>query len=203
MELQAAGDPRAALQAAEEVRRDLPERAAEAGVSYLRGRLLEDLGHLARAEEAYEEALSEAPELDPWTSYRAALAQERGGHPEVSTGLVAERGRPEMPEELLARATELFARSTNGGDCRVCGACRLRRCPTTSAGSWRCRGPVRGPGGRARPGPACSCATCSGGTERRRRPLAAESLDALLRRVSPAAGRPWRPRLRPRASWSG
>jgi soluble lytic murein transglycosylase-like protein len=120
VERQIAGDPRGALEAAAAAAEERPEEAAEAGVSYLRGRLLETLGHQLRAEHAYEEALSEAPELEPWTRYRAALGHERGGHPEVATGLVAGVIDPDTPEDLLARATELFARSIEGGgDCRV------------------------------------------------------------------------------------
>ena len=120
VERQVAGDPRGALEAAEAAETERPEAAAEAGVSYLQGRLLESLGRQARAEHAYEQALSEARELEPWTRYRAALAHERGGHPEVATGLVAGVIDPETPEDLLARATELFARSLEGGgDCRV------------------------------------------------------------------------------------
>lgn len=120
VEHQVAGDPRAALAAAEAVTEERPEAAAAAGVSYLRGRLLESLGHLARADQAYEEALSEAPGLDAWTSYRAALAQERSGHPEVAAGLVSGVIQPDAPRDLLERATRLFVRSIQGGgDCRV------------------------------------------------------------------------------------
>lgn len=120
VELQVAGQAAATLEAAESARADHGERAAEVGVSYLRGRLHQGLGQPNRAEDAFEDALSEAPQLHPYVRYRLALAQERMGHPEVAAGLIAAVVHPSIPDELLRPATELFARSIDaGGDCRV------------------------------------------------------------------------------------
>lgn len=129
--LQIAGEPRAALAAAEALRRDRPEEAAEMGVSYLRGRLLEDLGRLDRAEDAFEDALlSEAPALHPYVRFRLGLAQERLGHPEVAAGLVAGLVDPGVAPHLLLPATELFVRAVAaGGDCRILAGLLRRRLP--------------------------------------------------------------------------
>lgn len=131
VELQVAGQPVAALEAAERWRAEEPERASEVGVSYLRGRLYESLGRVESAEDALEDALAEAPELQPYVLFRLALAQVRMGHPEVAAGLLAEVVvDPAVPEDLLERATELFARSiVDGGDCRVFRGVAARRLP--------------------------------------------------------------------------
>lgn len=122
VELHLAGRPEAALQAIERVREEHPDRAAEAGLSYLRARLHELLGHAERAEEACGDAFAETPELHPYVRYRLALAQERADHAEVAAGLVAAVVTPEAEPDLLARASELFARSIeSGGDCRILG----------------------------------------------------------------------------------
>ncbi|MFP3940306.1 MAG: transglycosylase SLT domain-containing protein [Thermoanaerobaculia bacterium] len=120
VELRLAGRPEAALQATERAREEQPEAAAEAGLSYLRGRLHEELGGLEGAEEAYGEAFAEASELHPYVRYRLALGQERADHPEVAAGLVASVVTPDAEPDLLERASALFARSIEGGgDCRI------------------------------------------------------------------------------------
>lgn len=120
VEMQVADRPMAALEAAETWHAEEPERASEVGVSYLRGRLYEALGRAESAEDALEDALSEAPELQPYVIYQLALAQIRTGHPEVAAGLLAGLIDPKLPEDLLGRVTEYFARSiAEGGDCRV------------------------------------------------------------------------------------
>jgi soluble lytic murein transglycosylase len=130
VELQLAGQPQATLAAAEQARVERPEEAADSGVSYLRGRLFQALGQPAAAEDAFEDALSETPELHPYVRYRLALAQEAMGHPEVAAGLIAGVVDRTVPEELLGPATELFARSIEGGgDCRVYRGVAARRLP--------------------------------------------------------------------------
>lgn len=130
VKLQVAGEPRAAFAAAEAFREARPEEAARLGTSYLRGRLLETLGHLERAEQAYGEALSEAPELDPYARFHMARAQERQGHPEVAAGLIAGVVDPDVAPDLLARAAALFARViAAGGDCRILQGVLRRRLP--------------------------------------------------------------------------
>jgi len=131
VELQMAGEPRAALAAAESFHDERPEEAARLGASYLRGRLLEQLGRLEAAEEAYDHALSESPELHPYIRRRLALAQEREGHPEVAAGLIAGVVDPDLPPELFVPAAELFARTiAAGGDCRILHGVLGRRLPS-------------------------------------------------------------------------
>lgn len=126
-----ADDPGGALEAARAARARDPEEAARVGISYLRGRLLQELGRFAEAEEAFASALGETPELRPYVRYHLALAQEREGHPEVAAGLIASVVVEESSPVLLARATELFGRSIEGGgDCRILrGVRRHRRLP--------------------------------------------------------------------------
>lgn len=122
VELHLAGRSEAALEAIDRAREERPEAAAEAGLSYLRGRLHEELGELEWAEEAYGEAFAEASELHPYVRYRLALGQEQADHPEVAAGLVASVVTPDADPGLLERASALFARSIEGGgDCRILG----------------------------------------------------------------------------------
>jgi len=130
VEHQVAGDPRAALEAAERLLAERPEEAARVGASYLRGRLHEELGQLDRAVDAFSDALSEAPELEAHIRYRLALAEERAGHPEVAAGLIASVVHPDAPGDLLAPAAELFARAiAGGGDCRILPGVQRRPLP--------------------------------------------------------------------------
>lgn len=123
-----AGRPMAALAAAQKLRQDAPGDAAQQGVSYLRGRLYELLGNLDQAEDAFKDALAESPDLEPYVRNRLALAQLRGGHPEVAAGLLAPLVSPDAPESLRGPATELFARAvTAGGDCRILRGVLSRR----------------------------------------------------------------------------
>lgn len=120
VELHLAGRPEEALEAIERVREERPEEAAEAGLSYLRVRLHEELGQPGRFEEACADAFAESPDLHPYVRYHLALDQHRAGHPEVAAGLVASVVTPETDPDLLARASDLFARSIEGGgDCRI------------------------------------------------------------------------------------
>lgn len=190
VELQVAGDRRAALEAAERLHRERPEEAARVGASYLRGRLHEELGQLERAEEAFADALSEAPELHPYVRFRLAIAQERMGHPEVAAGLIAAVVDPEVPPGLLVPAAELFARAIGGGgDCRILRGVSGRSLP---AGQRRLLGVVEAlcaerRGDRLAAGRTL-CALLEDGHEDDPARLAAERLDELLRR-EPELGR--------------
>lgn len=125
-----AGEPVAALAAAERFEQERPEPAADAGISYLRGRLLEELQRPVEAEAAFGQALYQSPELQPYVRYRLALAQESEGHPEVAAGLVASVVAPTTAPDLLEPATELFARAIGGGgDCRILVGVRSRSLP--------------------------------------------------------------------------
>lgn len=190
VELQVAGQPRAALATAGVIAEERPEAAAAAGVSYLQGRLLESLGHLSQADLAYERALSEAPALDPWTSYRAALAQARGGHPEVAAGLVSGVIAEDTPRDLLERATRLFARSIEaGGDCRVLRGVSNRVGDDLADPQRRLLSVVEAQcadreGDELRAGQLL-CEILQETREDDPARLAAEELDALMRRVDP------------------
>lgn len=107
-----------------------PKAAAEMGVSYLRGRLLDELGRRDDADDAYYHALSETPQLVPYARYRLAVDLERIGHPEVAAGVVAPVLDQDVPESLLEPATQLFARViAEGGDCRILRGVLARRIP--------------------------------------------------------------------------
>ncbi len=186
VQLQIAGEPRAALAAAEAFHRDRPEAAARMGASYLRGRLLEDLGRLERAEDAFEDALlSEAPALHPYVRYRLALAQERQGHPEVAAGLVAGLVDPDLAPDLLAPATEVFIRAVAaGGDCRILAGVLGRRLPDRERRKLGvlealC---VRRRGGGLRVTAEILCGVLQDGREDDAARFAAERLHELLRR---------------------
>ncbi len=125
-----AGEPAVALEAAGAFRAEHPQMAARMGVSYLEGRLLEELGRYDDADAAYGRALGEAPQLVPYARYRLAAAQERIGHPEVAAGVVAPVFDEDVPESLLEPATQLFARViAEGGDCRILRGVLGRKLP--------------------------------------------------------------------------
>lgn len=122
-----AGQTEAALEVADAVKVAAPKQAADLGLSYLRGRLLQRLGRREEAEDAFAAALNEAPQLQPYVRYHMARIQELNRHPEVAAGLVASVVAPGTPQDLLEKATELFARSIlGGGDCRVLRGVRKR-----------------------------------------------------------------------------
>ncbi len=106
------------------VDRELAERPAESralGLEHFRGHLLEELNQPVLASKAYAEALSGPPKIAAYSRYRLALAQERGGHPEVAAGLLATLVKgSDLGAELLPRAVRLFERClSRGGDCRL------------------------------------------------------------------------------------
>jgi len=123
-----AGRPEAALEAADSVRAADPDEAARVGLSYLRGRLLQQLGRPVEAEDAYAAALDETPALQAYVRYHLARIQELNGHPEVAAGLVASVVTAATPPDLLEQATELFVRAiAGGGDCRVLDGVRRHK----------------------------------------------------------------------------
>jgi soluble lytic murein transglycosylase len=191
VELQMAGEPRAALAAAESFHEERPEEAARLGASYLRGRLLEELGRLEAAEEAYGDAFSENPELQPYIQQRLALAQEREGHPEVAAGLIADVVDPDLPPDLFVRAAEIFARViAAGGDCRILHGVLGRRLPDRERRLLRveeARCALHQGNGMAEAG-AILCRLLEEKREDEPARLAAEQLHEILRR---------RPALRP------
>lgn len=131
VEMRLAGQQEAALAATEGVLARSPGEAAQLGLSYLRARLLEDLGRSEAAAEALGVALDEAVRLRPYARYRMALGEERQGHPEVAAGLVASVVQPETPTDLLERSIALLGRSlAAGGDCRVLGTLRVQELAT-------------------------------------------------------------------------
>lgn len=125
-----AGDRAGALRAVERALKTEPETAHAAGFSYLRGRLLDQLGRLPEAADAYAEAMGSEPGLRDYARYRLADAEARLGHPEVAAGLAARLLRTPVPASLLAPATRLFRQSLGkGGDCRLLGGLDLKRLP--------------------------------------------------------------------------
>jgi soluble lytic murein transglycosylase len=120
IELSLGGDLREALAEVERRTVEEPEQARALGLSLLRGDLLERLGELRQATEAFAHALGERSPVAPWARYRLARAQERLGHPEVAAGIVAALLGSQPPESLQRRSLDLLRRGIEaGGDCRL------------------------------------------------------------------------------------
>jgi soluble lytic murein transglycosylase len=114
------GSERPTLAAVEGLLAESPEGAAELGLHYLRGHLLEEAGRHEEAARAFALSLAHAPELRPYARLRLARLESRFGHPEVAAGLVASLLRSDPPRELLAPAVRLLHDSLErGGDCRL------------------------------------------------------------------------------------
>ena len=132
VELQSAGRQEAALEETERLRREQPDVAAGYGLCYLEGRLLEELGRLEDASEAFATCLTETPDLEPWARHRLALAQTRLGAPEIAAGVSATLLSNRPPRVLIRPAAELLAASLDrGGDCRLLGGIPVSRMPAT------------------------------------------------------------------------
>lgn len=130
-EMRLAGQHEGALAATERALRGAPDESARLGLSYLRARLLEDLGRPREAAEALGVALDENALLRPFVRYRMALGEERRGHPEVAVGLVAALVHPNTPADLLDRSVALLGRAlAAGGDCRMLGDLRVQELPS-------------------------------------------------------------------------
>jgi|CXWL01.1.fsa_nt_gi soluble lytic murein transglycosylase-like protein len=127
VEMRLAGQTEAALAATEQALRSRPEESARLGLSYLRARLLEDLGRPLDATEALGAAFDETVRLRPYVRHRLAMGEEKRGHPEVAAGLVASVIQPSTPADLLERSVSLLGRTlAAGGDCRVLGNLRVQ-----------------------------------------------------------------------------
>ncbi len=132
VELQAAGQHEATLDETQRIRGEQPDLAAGYGLCYLEGRLLEELGRLEDASEAYATCLTETPALEPWARYRLAVAQTRLGAPEIAAGVSATLLGNRPPRVLIRPAAELLASSLDrGGDCRLLGGVAVSRMPAS------------------------------------------------------------------------
>lgn len=132
VELQSDGQHQAALEETRRLRGEQPDLGAAYGMCYLEGTLLEQLGRLDDASEAYATCLTETPALEPWARYRLAIAQTRLGAPEIAAGVTATllAGRP--PRVLVRPAAELLASSLDrGGDCRLLAGIPVSRMPAS------------------------------------------------------------------------
>ena len=130
VELQSDGQHQVALEEAQRIRSDQPDLAAGYGMCYLQGRLLEELGRLEDASEAFATCLSETPALEPWARHRLAVAQTRLGSPEIAAGVLATLLGNRPPRVLVRPAAELLASSLDrGGDCRLLGGISTSRMP--------------------------------------------------------------------------
>ncbi len=130
VELQAAGQPEAALAQTRRVHADAPETRAGLGLCYLEGHLLEQLGRVDEASEAFATCLNETPVLGPWARYRLAGGQVRQGNPEIAAGVAATLLADRPPRVLVQPTAELLATSLDhGGDCRLLGGVPIARLP--------------------------------------------------------------------------
>ncbi len=128
--LQLDGRPEEALAAAEVAQAADPERAAAAGLDYLRGHLLESLGRGHEAHLAFVSALGSTPALTGYSRYRLAANQIRMDHPEVAAGLLATLLARQPPAAVVPAASRLLAQSVSeGGDCRLLAALKAWRLP--------------------------------------------------------------------------
>ena len=132
VELQSDGQHQAALEETQRIRSEQPDLAAGYGMCYLEGRLLEELGRLEDASEAFATCLTETPALEPWARYRLAVAQTRLGAPEIAAGVSATLLGNRPPRVLVRPAAELLASSLDrGGDCRLLGGITVSRMPAS------------------------------------------------------------------------
>ena len=116
-DVQAASTPGEALLAADRVAGE--PGAAELGIDYLRGTLLEAMGQPAEAAKAFARAMQRAPQLAPYCRLRLARLQARE-HPEMAAGLLAPLIDRRLSPALRHQAAALLHRSLHaGGDCRV------------------------------------------------------------------------------------
>lgn len=93
--------------------------AAELGIDYLRGDLLETLGRAAEAARAFAQAMHRAPALAPYCRLRLARLQAVD-HPEMAAGLLPPLIQRGSPPTLRHQAVTLLHRSLQaGGDCRL------------------------------------------------------------------------------------
>jgi soluble lytic murein transglycosylase len=130
IELQLAGQPRAALTRVEQEISLHPEESRRIGLEYLRGHLLDTLQRFGEASDAFVRSLAASPALQPYSRYRLALDHDRMGHPEVAAGLIATvvAGDPRSP--LIPEAVRLLDRTLGeGGDCQLLSRLRAEALP--------------------------------------------------------------------------
>lgn len=109
---------------------DQPQRAAELGLWYLRGDVLDSLGRRSEAVEAFARVMGETPRLRAHARLRIARDQEALGHPEVAAGLAATLLGSDPPRSLVPEAAEVLTRTLRiGGDCRLLGSLSTVRFP--------------------------------------------------------------------------
>jgi soluble lytic murein transglycosylase len=130
VELQLAGKPRQALARVEQEIAEHPEPSRRIGLSYLRGHLLDSLGQLQEAGEAFVKAMGDTPALELYGQYRMALNLDRMGHPEVAAGLVAAVVGKDPGSPLVPEAVRLLGHTlSEGGDCRLLRGLRPEAMP--------------------------------------------------------------------------
>ncbi len=130
VDLQAAGDPEAALEETRRLRAEEPDFGGRHGLCYLEGHLLEELGRTEDASESFATCLTETPSLEPWARHRLAAGQMRLGYPEIAAGVTATLLGGQPPRVLVQPAAELLAASLDlGGDCRLLGGIATSRLP--------------------------------------------------------------------------
>ncbi len=118
--LQSEGNLEGALEATLRIEGEQPERAHAAGVPYLRGHLLDQMGRPREAAEAFARSMATGDRLDSHARLRIAYDQLALGHPEVAAGLTATVLGSRPPQSLVDSASRLLARTlAEGGDCRL------------------------------------------------------------------------------------
>jgi hypothetical protein len=107
--LEMAGDVSGALNELHAALRADPAQARRLGLLYLRGHLLERLGRLREAADAFAASIAGEPALAPYARLRIARLQDRHGHPEVPAGLAALLLAAAPPPGPVGPATEILA----------------------------------------------------------------------------------------------
>lgn len=132
VELQLTGKPRQALMRVEEEMAERPEPARRMGLGYLRGHLLEILGRIEEAGQAFADAMGETPALKLYGRYRLAVERNRMGHPEVAAGLVATVAGSDPSSPLIPGAVHLLGHTlSEGGECRLLRGLKAEAMPST------------------------------------------------------------------------
>jgi soluble lytic murein transglycosylase len=130
VELQLAGQTRQALARVEQELAERPEPSHKLGLDYLRGHLLDILERYGDAIGAFARTLTATPALKQHAYYRLAYDQDRLGHPEVASGLVANTAAGDPSSPLLPEAVRLLARTiARGGDCQILRRLRTEAMP--------------------------------------------------------------------------
>jgi soluble lytic murein transglycosylase len=130
VEHQLAGRSAQALARTEQELAANPEASRKLGLDYLRGHLLDSLGRLPEALEAFGRTMGVTPALKFQGYYRLALDQDRLGHPEVAAGLLATAIPGGMDSPLLPEVVRLLDRTlAAGGDCKLLRNLRTESMP--------------------------------------------------------------------------